>query len=107
MIIDRSLPCTEIEELHKQRRRAGLKMGRDGLPAGACENAIRESLAAAHEGCVVYADDLLEAQIEALQAVLDDCLAYQEELEEAMEIARYGYDPTDATVPEEAENVAA
>ncbi len=53
------------------------------------------------------ADELVEARITALRAVLADCRAYQEELEEAMESARYGYDPTDATVPEEAENIAA
>jgi len=54
-----------------------------------------------------HADDLVESQITALQTVLADCLAYQKEQEEAMEIARYGYDPTDATEPEEIENIAA
>jgi hypothetical protein len=107
MIIDRSLPCTELEKLHAERKVSGIKLYSSGSLDQACEDAIRDAFIAVHEGCAVYADELVESQITALQAVLADCRAYQEELEEAMEIARYGYDPTDATVPEEAENVAA
>ena len=97
MIIDRSLPCTELEKLHAEREAAGLEMcDRDELMFR-CEDALRKSLELTHENFACYADDLVRAQFNAMQSVLEDTIAYLEDMEDAMEIAEYARDPADAT----------